>query len=137
MKIELLCGGGIKTAFNELGIEATMTYRGSNKPHHQVWEIEKSDLNKLEDAVGWQDHWGWYAYTKRSNMGTAADFFTINGQFMIGWETNDKNDTYDSLDDYFTKGLGVHNHDEICALAVDLGRVNGMSLCKLFDTFEG
>ena len=137
MKIELLCGGGIKTAFHELGIKATMTYKGSNKPHYQVWEIEKSDLNNLEEATGWQDHWGWYAYVKRSNMGTAADFFTINGQFMIGWETNDKNDTYDSLNDYFTKGLGVHSHDEICALAVDLGRVNGMSLCKLFNTFEG
>lgn len=137
MKIELLCGGGIKTAFHELGIKATMIYKGSNKPHYQVWEIEKSDFNKLEEAIGWQDHWGWYEYAKRSNMGTAADFFTINGQFMIGWETNDKNDTYNSLNDYFTKGLGVHGHDEICALAVDLGRVNGMSLCKLFNTFEG
>ena len=137
MKIEILAGGGIKTAFEELGIEATMIYRGSNKPHYQVWEIEKSDLSKLEEPIGWKDHFGWWSYAKRSNMGTAADFFTINGQFMIGWETEDRTDTYDSLTDYFYNGLGVRNHDEICALAVDLGRVNGMSLCKLFNTFEG
>ena len=137
MKIELLAGGGIKTAFNELGIDAAMVFRGSNKPNYQIWEIEKSDLNKLEEAVDWKDHYGWWTYAKRSNMGTAVDFFTVNNQFMIGWETEDGNDTYDSLGDYFTKGLGVNDHNEICALAVDLGRTNGMSLCKLFKTFEG
>ena len=137
MKIEFLAGGGIKTAFNELGIEATMLFKGSNKPHYQVWEIEKSDLSKLEEAPEWKEHYGWWEYAKRSNMGTAVEFLTVNNQFMIGWETNDGNDTYDSLSDYFTDGLGVKNNAEVCALAVDLGRTNGMSLSKLFRTFEG
>lgn len=134
---EIFAGGGIKNAFKELGIKAKMTYKGSKEPYYEVWDLDKKDLRVLEETYEWPDSWGWWRYARGSNMGTAAEFLTVNGQFMIGWETQNGKDTYDTLLDYFSQGLNVSMEHNICALAVDLGRVNGMSMSRLFKTFEG
>ena len=134
---EILAGGGIHKAFKALRIKATRTYKSSYEPSYEVWELNKNDLKTLDEVMEWPDEFGWYKYAKGSNMGTAADFFTVNGQFMIGWETRDGKDTYNSLMDYFIEGLGIYAESLVCACAVDLARVNGMSMGRLFETFEG
>lgn len=134
---EIFGGGGLENAFEALNIEAKRTYRSSHEPYYEVWELNKKDLRTLEEVMEWDDSWGWWRSAKGSNMGTAADFFTVNGQFMIGWETLDDNDTYDTLVDYFRDGLGVEMESEICALAIDLARANGLSLGRLFQTYNG
>lgn len=134
---ELFGGNGLHKAFKALNINAKRTYKSAHEPYYEVWELDRKDLKLLEEVEEWQNNWGWWRHAKGSNMGTAADFFTINGQFMIGWETQDGNDTYDSLMDYFHKGLGVGMESNICALAVDLARVNGVSLGRLFEMYEG
>lgn len=137
MAVEIFAGDGIKKAFRELGIKAKMTYRGANEPHYEVWELDKKDMKVLNEIPEWDETWGFYRFAKGSNMGTAAEFLTINGQFMIGWETLDGNDTYDTLLDYFYQGLGISMESSICALAVDLARANGKTLGTLFETYEG
>lgn len=134
---EILAGGGIQNAFKELGLKAKMTYKGSNEPHYEIWELDKRDLKALEETPEWLEDWGWWRSAKGSNMGTAANFFTVNGQFMIGWETDGEHDTYDSLLSYFYDGIGAGMESNIIALAVDLARVNGMSVSRLFSTYEG
>lgn len=134
---EIFGGGGLENAFEALNIQAKRTYRSSHEPYYEVWELNKKDLRILEEVMEWDDSWGWWRSAKGSNMGTAADFFTVNGQFMIGWETLDGNDTYDSLIDYFHKGLSVGMESNICALAIDLARANGLSLGRLFQTYNG
>lgn len=134
---EIFGGNGLHRAFNALNIEAKRTYKSSHEPYYEVWELNKKDIKTLEETMEWLDEWGWWRSAKGSNMGTPVDFFTVNGQFMIGWETEDGNDTYDSLIDYFHNGLGVGMESNICALAVDLGRANGMTMSRLFQTFEG
>jgi hypothetical protein len=134
---EIFGGNGLHRAFKVLNIDAKRTYKSAHEPYYEVWELDRKDLKLLEEVEEWQSNWGWWRYAKGSNMGTAADFFTINGQFMIGWETQDGNDTYDSLMDYFHKGLSVGMESNICALAVDLARVNGVSLGRLFEMYEG
>lgn len=134
---EIFGGGGLENAFEALNIEAKRTYRSSHEPYYEIWELNKKDLRMLEEVMEWDDSWGWWRSAKGSNMGTAADFFTVNGQFMIGWETLDGNDTYDSLIDYFHKGLSVGMESNICALAIDLARANGLSLGRLFQTYNG
>lgn len=134
---ELFGGNGLHKAFKALGIEAKRTYKSSHEPYYEVWELGKKDVKTLEEIVEWDDSWGWWRSARGSNMGTPADFFTVNGQFMIGWETQDGNDTYDSLMDYFHKGLSVGMESNICALAVDLARVNGVSMGRLFEVYEG
>ena len=137
MKIEILATNGIKSAFKEFNIAATRTYRDAEKSHFEVWEIEKSDLAKLENATEWHKGWGWYSYSKGSNLGSACDFFTVNGQFMIGWSTADSKDTYDTLNNYFSDGLKIFDKDEICAAIVGLMRANGMTMTNLLKTYQG
>lgn len=134
---EILAGNGIENAFNDLGIEATMTYKSKNEPYYEIWELNRKDLKVLEETIEWPDEYGWYRYAKGSNMGVPYEFFTVNNEFMIGWETRNGNDTYDTLMDYFHLGLSVGMESNICALAVDLARANGKTLATLFETYEG
>jgi hypothetical protein len=134
---EILAGNGIQTAFKELGIKAKRTYKSSHEPFYEVWELDKKDIKVLEDTSEWLDSWGWWRSAKGSNLGTAADFLTINGQFMIGWESREGKDTYDTLLDYFRHGIGAGMESNIIALAVDLARANGKTVAKLFQTYEG
>lgn len=134
---EILAGGGIYKAFKELDIDAKRTYKSTHKPYYEVWEINKKSLRVLEETYEWPDEWGWWRFAKGSNQGTPADFFTVNGQPMIGWETRDGKDTYDTLMDYFHQGMSVGMESNICALAIDLGRVNGKTMAQVFATYEG
>lgn len=132
-----ILAGGLAIALHELGVDARQTYKMDHEPYYEIWDINKKNLRALEEAEEWEDTWGWWRYAKGSNLGTPASFFTVNGQFMIGWETVDGNDTYDTLMDYFHKGLSVDMESNIIALAVDLARVNGKTVAQLFQTYEG
>lgn len=165
---EILGGGALYKAFRELGIEATRTYKGKEKPHYQVWELSKDDLKKLECIDDWNDEWGWWRFAKGSNQGTPFDFFTVNGRELIAWEDSyrDKDlldswedmpyeereeyhysfreykktmrsHTYDNLTTYMCDELGASQPRNVCALAVDLARANGMTMAKLFEVYEG
>ena len=137
MKIEILTTTGIKGAFKELGIAATRYYKGENEPRFEVWEIEKSDLVKLEEAEEWPKGWGWFGYSKGSRLGTACNFLTVNGKFLIGWFTASGEESYDKLTDYLYDGLGAKDNDDVCSMAVELAKVNGLTLTDLFKIFEG
>jgi hypothetical protein len=167
MAVEILGGNGLHKAFKELGIKATRTYRSSEKPHYEVWELSKDDLKKLDNTFEWKDEWGWWRYAKGSNMGTPFDFFQVNGKELIAWggakredlildwanETNEEKAAYhysfkeyekimcpyayDTLLTYMAEELGASVERNVCALAVDLARANGMSMAQLFKTYEG
>ena len=164
MKIEILASGGIKNAFKELGIEATRTYKGTDKPYYQIWELEKSDMHKMDEMTEWPEHYGWWRYAKGSNMGTAYSIFTINGNELIAWDGPSREDLrddwkdepdsekasfhysykefwkphkYDCLTDSLSEELGCSQPGNVCALVMDLARYNGMSMSELFSKFEG
>ena len=44
---------------------------------------------------------------------------------------------YKNLSEYLTEELGASQPRNVCALAVDLAKANGMSMAKLFEVFEG
>lgn len=134
---EILAGGGIQRAFKELGIQAKRTYQSSYNPPYEVWELSKNDLKILDEVMEWPENFGWYRHSKGSNNGTACEFFTVKGQFMIGWATRDGKDTYDTLMDYLGEGLGIFAEGLICSYAVDLARANGKTLSGLFEVYEG
>ena len=134
---EILAGGNINKAFKELGIKAKRTFKSVHEPYYEIWDIDKKDLKILNETTEWDDNWGWHRSAKGSNLGTAASFLTINGQFMIGWESREGKDTYDTLLDYFRQGIGAGMESNIIALAVDLARANGKTVAKLFELYEG
>lgn len=164
---EILAGNGINKAFKELGIDAKRTYKCSHEPYYEVWEVDKKDLKIMEEATEWPDVWGWYRGAKGSNLGTAADFFIVNGCFMIGWDGAKRDTlrdewgelpfeekaaynhsykkyeeelmprTYETLLEYMCNEIGASMESNVIALAVDLARANGKTVAKLFECYEG
>lgn len=134
---EILGGNGLHKAFKELGIKATRTYRGSNKPYYEVWELSKDDVKKLEYTFEWKDEWGWFCYSNGEHRGTAYDFLTINGICVIAWQEDCKKDTFNCLTDYFKDCLGVMDRNKIGAYSVYLSKTNGWSLSDMWRKLEG
>lgn len=131
MKIELLTKGNIKKLLAEEEIPFNITYTGET---YSVVEIEKSDLIKLMESIH-EEFNGWYCYSKGARVGSACDFFRINGHDLIGWSESSKD--YHTLLDYLTEELGLTDDEDICDYAVSLAKANGISLSKLFKTCEG
>ena len=62
----------------------------------------------------------------------------INGHEIICWERDDHyNDEYDTLLDYMCDEIGASQPRNVCALAVDLARANGISMAELFSIYQG
>ena len=166
MKVEILGGEGLEKAFKELRIPAKRTYRGSKEPYYEVWEIEKADMHAMED-MEWKDEWGYWRYARGSNMGTACSFFTINGKEIIAWDGDKRDyliedwfgeddnvkskfhysmkeyeakympRKYDTLLEYLCEELGASTARNVCALTIDMAKVNGYTLAELFEELEG
>lgn len=113
----------------------------------------------------WNDDWGWWRFAKGSNMGTACSFFTVNGNEIIAWEgakreslrddwdeepddekkayhyrySEYENDImpheYKDLLEYFCEEIGASTEKNVCALAVDLAKANGMTMGQLFNKY--
>ena len=134
---EIMGGNGLHKAFKELGIKATRTYKRSEKPFYEVWELSKEDAKKLEYTFDWKDEWGWFCHSNGEHRGTAFECLTINGQFVIGWTAKDNKDTFDNLTDYFTNGLGIIDVHMMAAYSVSLAKSNGWTLSKTWEMLEG
>lgn len=133
MKIEILSKGNIKKLLTEEKIPFNITYTGET---YSVVEIEKSDLMNLMESMHENSEFnGWYCYSKGARVGSACDFFRINGHDLIGWSESSKD--YHTLLDYLTEELGLTDDEDICDYAVSLAKANGMSLSKLFKACEG
>jgi hypothetical protein len=140
MKIEIMTNGDFKDLQKHYKFNANRVYKtpkdiNNEHPYFEIWEIEKSDLRSIEETCLTEDVW--MCYAKGSNMGTPFEPLTINGQFVIGWTTNNKEDTFDCLSEYFMHGLGITNDDQICAGSSTLAKTNGWSLNKTWKMLEG
>lgn len=134
---EIMGGNGLHRAFKELGIKATRTYKRSEKPYYEVWELSKEDAKRLEYTFDWQDDWGWFCHSNGEHRGTAFEFLTIRNQFVIGWEAQNSNDTFECLTDYFINGLGVTDVNTMCAYSMHIAKTNGWTLSKTWEMLEG
>ena len=135
-------------------------------PHYEVYEISQNDMKRLEEVVEWPDGL-WWRWAKGSNMGTPFSFFMVNGKELIAWDGYKREDLrddwadepdeekaayhysfkeyeetryphkYDTLTEYMCEELCASTERNVCALAVDLARANGMTMAKLFETYEG
>ena len=130
MKVEILSKGNIKKLLAEEKMSFNITYTGKT---YSVVEIEKSDLMKLMESIH-EEFNGWYCYSKGARVGSACDFFRVNGHDLIGWSESGKD--YHTLLDYLTEELGLTDDEDICDYAVSLAKVNGISLSKLFKICE-
>lgn len=133
--------------------------------HYEVYEISKDDMKRLDNIFDWPDNYGWWRWAKGSNMGTPFDLFQVNGKELIAWGGRKREDlrddwadepdeekaayhysfkeyeetqypyVYENLSSYMCNELGASTEKNVCALAVDLARANGMTMAQLFKTY--
>ena len=134
--------------------------------HYEVYEISQNDMRKLEEVFE-MPFGSWWRYAKGCNLGTPFDFFTINGKELIAWGGPRRDDLrdmwdrepdeekeaynysfhkyeedtmpykYETLTEYMCDEIGASTETNVCALAVDLARANGLTLARLFELYEG
>lgn len=135
-------------------------------PHYEVYEISQNDMKRL-DGIFELPYGSWWRWCKGSNMGTPYEFFQVNGRELIAWDGARRESLildwsaepaeekaaynysfkeyekticpyeYENLTSYMCDELGASTEKNVCALAVDLARANGMTLSELFKTYEG
>lgn len=165
--IEILAGGGIETAFKELGIKAKCTYKSPKNTWYEIWELEKDDMMMMEFVANWPDKYGWWTYSDGSVMGDVNKEITINGQKILAWldvdrvealrydwehESKDEKEAYNfdfdayvkdwltdypNLLEYLALHLGASKASNVFALSQDLAKANKMSVARLFTTYLG
>ncbi len=144
MTVEILAGYGIGKALKHFGIKAKRTYkRKYQNPYdieYEVWEMTDKDLRLLNSAIDWPESWGFWRYDTGSNMGPVHADVIINAQPLRAWKWFNKEDdfnTYHDLLDYFETELGASSEKNVCSLAVDLAKQNGMKMSELFQKYYG
>ncbi len=151
-----ILGGDLDLAFKELNINAIKTYEGNTHLDDvtQIWEVQNEDSEKLcnmsEDD--WKYEWGWWRSAEGSNMCNPLEIFKVNGQEIIAWDGNnrleadkaeDEDDRYlfereyYNLLEYFCDEIGASQPRNVCALAVDLARINNIKMSELFQKYQG
>ena len=135
-------------------------------PHYEVYEISQADLKRLQEVFEMPSG-AWWRYAKGCNLGTPFDFFTINDMELIAWSGPKRDDLrddwdaepdeekaayhysfkeyeetnypykYETLTEYMCEEIGAAVESNVCALAVDLARANGLKMNELFQMYEG
>lgn len=145
---EILTCGDCTRDFERLGIAPTKTYSGEEYDVHQLTDEQYNVLlEDMNEEIGFEDC-GW-----RSSDGSSAvsaDFeFTVNGVKLLGfsgakYEDEDENDEdyyrwteFPSLLTYMCEELGYSTYRNVTSVAVDLARVNGITMGELFTIYQG
>lgn len=158
--IEILAGGGFENAVKELGLNAEKKH---DDGEYQVWEVDMISFGKLcliADDSAWKEHWGWWRHCTGCNLvGSMTHQFIVNGKTMLGFvneqqlqdfldyhECEEEEDRlteedyfstpYGTLTEYLCDEIGASTEKNICAISVDLAKMNGMTMAELFDRYQ-
>jgi hypothetical protein len=150
-----ILGKDLDLAIMELGIGATKTYQGED---YDVWEMSEDEFQKLTviPEEDWKDEYGFWRSAEGSNIGNEMSNFKINNQIILAWDgdcrieaLNEVNGNekdvdycyrdreYRTLLEYFCDEIGASQPRNVCALAVDLAKINGITMSELFVKYEG
>jgi hypothetical protein len=146
-----ILGAELDKAFEELNLYGKKTYELKNKhcdycEIYQVWELPDEDYDKLCSISDkdWKEDWGWWRGASGSNMGFVNKRYNINNHYIKAWDgyKRENNDypwcrQYKNLLQYFCDEIGASTEKNVCAVAVDLARQNGMTMSELFRKYQG
>jgi hypothetical protein len=114
----------------------------------------------------WSEEGAWWRYATGSNLGVPTNYFKVNSIEIKAWcgsyrddlykdyfeESEEEQELYTGPDDYvavnmpyeyknlfeyFCEELGASTEKNVCALAVDLAKYNGLTLSGLFKIYGG
>ena len=147
-----ILGGELDKAFEELNMNAKKTYESKNLHYeyqevYQVWELSDEDFEKIcnMSEKDWKDNWGWWRSAEGSNMCSPIYRYNINHHYIKAWDgnTRERNSKdcwpreYEYLTEYICDEIGASMEKNICALAVDLAKINGITMGELFRKYQG
>ena len=135
--VEILTLGDITKPFAKLGIPVSQTYKQEDGEidDYGVCEITESELERFSktDEKLWDDCG--FVWAEGSTMEDEPVYDSkINNCFIKTWDYK----AYSSdLLEYLSYYLGASQPRNVCALCVDLARINNMTLGELFNTYQG
>ena len=167
-----IIGEHMHNIFAVLGINPKETFKGhiGYWDEFAVWEVTDEEFEALdnmtdEDFDKHSEGLAWWRFAVGSNLGVPEDVFTINGEKIIAWydeyrdedlaadfEDEDEYEkecgleayiaawhttTYENLLEYFCNELGASTERNVCALAVDLAKYNNITVSELFRKYGG
>ena len=147
-----ILGGELDLAFKELRINAIKTYEGDTHldDKTQIWELNEEDFIKLCEIKeeDWSDEWGWWRSAEGSNMCNPLSRFNINNHYIKAWDGGARLDEldqvgwyqdrkYNNLLEYLCDEIGASTERNICAVAVDLAKINNIKMSELFKKYQG
>lgn len=144
---EILVSGNPTKDFERLGVNPILTY-GDDETEYRVYEVSDEDFQVLinepdsEEIDGIWEDCGW-RYCEGSNQGTPNATLKINNKELKCWLENvfedDKESyipSYNNLLNYLCEEMGISEFRNVCALAKDLAKYNGIKMSELFKIYQ-
>ena len=145
MVFEIL-GHGLKPYFKRLGlISPKCTYFS---PTYEVWKIQGFILTYISEMSDEEfyalfpdedEEFPWWRYCEGSVLSPPYEKVIINKEKIVGWKRSlDPNEVpeYPDLLSYLCNEIGVSTEKNICAVAKDLAKYNGMTMGELFTRLQ-
>jgi hypothetical protein len=148
--VEIL-GGNLKTFMDSVDKNceaADITYAGED---YEVWEVSDELFQRMSNMP--EDEFfklagkdAWWRGCSGSVLGAPDKEAFINGELIVCWDNNyylldEYEDApikhFDSLTKYLCDCVGASQPTNVCALAIDLAKYNGISMAELFEIYEG
>ena len=143
-----ILGNNLKQFFSHMDkyeVESRLTYKGER---YEVWEVDDDLFPEMRDMseekfleLAGED--SWWRSSPGSNIGTPDAKAYVNGCEMLCWnlddeDVGDKLEIYSSnLSDYLCNVVGASLPRNVCSVAMDLSKHNGMTMSELFTKYEG
>lgn len=159
-----ILGKGIEKALSRFMIEAVRTYCDDKEVlddgYYNVYELSDDEFKRLCNIPDseWQDDFGWWRSAKGSILRLDTDKFIVNGKEMVGYMSDKYEDmlkehqedepevgytmddirhtNYSNLTEYICEELGASTIKNVTAVAMDLAKMNDMTLSELFEKYQ-
>lgn len=136
-----ILGNNLKKFFDVVDSEYTdaeITYAGRN---YEVWEVSDVLFKFMcamseEEFVEVAGENAWWRSSEGSILGIPNEYFSVNGECLIGWNRWDRETTrYTNLSEYLCDCVGVSQPKNVCACCMDLSKYNNMTMAELFEKY--
>lgn len=161
-----ILGQELKIFFENSKLEGIPTYIGDDYEVWVVEDATFAEMSEMtEELFRRLCPDGWWRYSLGSILGTPYVIYKVNGHDLIAWDERHENERcckgcsdlkngmcegtdddicncigercYPTLFRYICDEIGASTEKNVCAIAVDLAKYNGLSLGELFHRYQG
>lgn len=146
MTVEILAES-LEQAVIDLKLKAVKTF---DSKEYQVWEIEEDDFERIcsMKEKEWEYEWGMWRFAVGSNIScNPVHRYNINGKYIRAYDGDRRTDVepddiwwipprkYTGLLEYISEEFGASQPRNVCAICVDLAKLNGIKMSELFKKY--